>query len=126
MKNPIGWFEIYVDNLSRAKIFYETVFQVELTEFSNPNINETIQMKHFPFEMQAYGATGALVKMDGVSAGAGGTIIYFSSEDCAIEAARIENAGGAIQQAKTSIGEHGFIVLARDTESNIFGIHSMQ
>lgn len=25
MKNPIGWFEIYVDDLSRAKQFYESV-----------------------------------------------------------------------------------------------------
>ena len=27
MKNPIGWFEIYVDDLSRAKQFYESVFR---------------------------------------------------------------------------------------------------
>ncbi len=29
MKNPIGWFEIYVDDLSRAKQFYESVFNIQ-------------------------------------------------------------------------------------------------
>jgi predicted enzyme related to lactoylglutathione lyase len=26
MNNPVGWFEIYVDDMPRAKAFYETVF----------------------------------------------------------------------------------------------------
>jgi predicted enzyme related to lactoylglutathione lyase len=43
-----------------------------------------------------------------------------------IEQARIESAGGKIHQTKMSIGEHGHIVLAIDTEGNMFGIHSMQ
>lgn len=25
--NPVGWFEIYVQDMERAKKFYETVFQ---------------------------------------------------------------------------------------------------
>ena len=28
--NPVGWFEIYVQDASRAKIFYETVLQTKL------------------------------------------------------------------------------------------------
>lgn len=31
MLNPVGWFEIYVDDLQRAKTFYEKVFQIEMT-----------------------------------------------------------------------------------------------
>ncbi|MGZ3749502.1 MAG: VOC family protein, partial [Pseudobdellovibrionaceae bacterium] len=28
--NPVGWFEIYVQDLDRAKKFYESVFQLKL------------------------------------------------------------------------------------------------
>jgi hypothetical protein len=33
--NPVGWFEIYVQNMSRAKAFYEAVFQGQLTKLKN-------------------------------------------------------------------------------------------
>ena len=26
MNNPVGWFEIYVEDMDRAKAFYEAVF----------------------------------------------------------------------------------------------------
>ncbi|RZG43070.1 MULTISPECIES: VOC family protein [Acinetobacter] len=126
MINPVCWFEIYVNDLQRARIFYETVLNIKLTDFHNPDSSQDIQMKHFPFDMQLYGATGALVKMEGVLAGGNSTIVYFNSDDCAIEQARIESAGGKIHQTKMSIGEHGHIVLAIDTEGNMFGIHSMK
>ena len=126
MTNPVSWFEIYVNDLQRARIFYETVLNIKLTDFHNPDSSQDIQMKHFPFDMQLYGATGALVKMEGVLVGGNSTIVYFNSDDCSIEQARIENAGGKIHQAKMSIGQHGHIVLAIDTEGNMFGIHSMK
>lgn len=28
--NPVGWFEIYVKDMDRARKFYESVFQVSL------------------------------------------------------------------------------------------------
>jgi predicted enzyme related to lactoylglutathione lyase len=28
--NPVGWFEIYVQDMARAKTFYETVFGSKL------------------------------------------------------------------------------------------------
>jgi predicted enzyme related to lactoylglutathione lyase len=51
--------------------------------------------------------------------------VYFMSDDCAVEARRVEQAGGRIERDKQSIGEYGFIVLAVDTEGNMFGLHSM-
>lgn len=126
MKNPISWFEIYVDNIQRAKYFYESVLDIKLTDFNNPAISNEIQMKHFPFDMNGYGSTGALVQRKGISAGRNGSIVYFASKDCKIEEIKIEESGGSIYQTKTSIGEHGFTVLAIDTEGNLFGIHSMK
>ena len=120
MKNPVRWFELYVQDMARAKAFYENVFAIELTKIDSSEL----EMYGFPTDKDNYGATGALVKMDGYKP-APGTIIYFASEDCAIEEARVTPAGGKIQKPKTSIGPYGFISLFNDTEGNIVGIHSM-
>lgn len=125
MTNPVSWFEIYVDDMPRAKLFYETVFGTEFSQLSDPN-DQNMEMWAFQSDMSKYGATGTLVKMQGCSAGGGGTIVYFDSEDCSVEEARIEAAGGQVHQAKMSIGPHGHIVLGVDTEGNMFGIHSMK
>lgn len=126
MKNPVGWFEIYVNDITRAKQFYEAVFNIQLSELIPPSEGNSLQMWAFPSDMQVYGASGTLVQMSGVAAGGNSTLIYFSCEDCADEAARIGEAGGKIHESKTSIGEYGFIVLAFDTEGNMIGLHSMK
>ena len=123
VKNPVGWFEIYVDNLARAKKFYESVFEVTLEELGDPN-DENIKMLAFPSDMETYGATGALVKMEGLTAGGNSTLVYFSCDNCAIEESKVEGAGGIVQKPKMSIGEYGFITLATDSEGNMFGLHS--
>lgn len=119
--NPVVWFEIYVQNMDRAKAFYEAVFTTRLERLASPGV----ELWAFPMEMSAPGSAGALVKMEGVSSGGSGTIVYFSCADCAEEAARVIPAGGRIMKPKFSIGEHGFIALAFDTEDNVFGLHSM-
>jgi predicted enzyme related to lactoylglutathione lyase len=34
--NPVGWFEIYVQDMERAKRFYESVFQTKLERLDSP------------------------------------------------------------------------------------------
>lgn len=123
--NPVAWFEIYVDDLARAKQFYESVLSVNLDVLSDPN-DTSIEMLSFSSDMEKYGASGALVKMEGFKAGGNSTLIYFSCEDCAVEESKVEAAGGRIQKPKMSIGEYGFICLAIDSEGNMFGLHSMK
>lgn len=123
--NPIGWFEIYVDQMDRAKQFYESVLGVKLERLNDPT-DSGVQMWSFPSNMESYGAAGALVKMDGFGAGGNSTLVYFSCEDCAAEESRVAQAGGKVQQSKFSIGEYGFCVLAVDTEGNMFGLHSQR
>ena len=65
-------------------------------------------------------------KSDHGAPGIGGTIVYFNAEDCAVEAARVEGAGGQIARPKFSIGKFGFVSLCMDTEGNMFGIASMK
>ncbi|MBK8581968.1 MAG: VOC family protein [Flavobacteriales bacterium] len=124
-KNPVVWFEIYVDDMPRAKKFYETVLGLQLESMATPDtIEANMEMVSFPMVMDGDGAAGALVRMEGFKAGGGGTIVYFRSDDCATEEGRVEKAGGKIFQSKQSIAEFGFMVLAMDTEGNMFGIHS--
>lgn len=120
MSNPVGWFEIYVDDLPRAARFYEAVLQVKLRQLPSPGI----EMWAFPMDPQKEGASGALVHMPGLQAGGNSTIVYFNSEDCAVEAGRVVSAGGRIMKDKFAIGEYGFIALAYDTEGNVFGLYS--
>lgn len=120
--NPVMWFEIYVQDLQRAKTFYEAVFQAELSRLPNTEI----EMWAFPLARSTPGAGGSLIKVEGVPSGGNSTLVYFSCEDCAEEAGRVETAGGKLHKEKFSIGEYGFVALAYDTEGNLFGLHSAQ
>jgi uncharacterized protein len=108
--------------MDRAKKFYESVFQVKLDRLNNPEI----EMWSFPMSMERWGASGALVKMEGFPSGGNSTLVYFSCADCAIESERVKAFGGQVQREKTSIGEYGFISLVYDTEGNMFGLHSIR
>jgi uncharacterized protein len=122
-KTNLGcWFEIYVQDMNRAKAFYESVFQITLQRLNNPEV----ELWGFPMEMGKWGAGGALVKMEGFASGGNSTIIYFSCEDCAVEQARVVAAGGKIEREKWSIGEYGFIALVLDCEGTMIGLHSLQ
>ena len=128
--NPVVWFEIYVQDMERAKAFYEAVLTVKLEKMPAPTAEcEDMEMWSFPSDKDTaqttYGACGMLVKMAGVPSGCGGTLVYFASEDCAVQATRAAENGGSIFKEKFSIGEHGFIALAYDTEGNMIGFHSM-
>lgn len=120
--NPVCWFEIYVQDMPRAKAFYEGVLAVKLEKLDTPDID----MWAFGMDDKTVGSGGALVKMEGCASGGNSTLVYFASEDCAIEEARVERFGGKIQTPKMSIGQYGFITLAIDTEGNMFGIYSQK
>jgi predicted enzyme related to lactoylglutathione lyase len=124
--HPVGWFEIYVQDLARAKAFYENVFQVALEKLPNPDPD--LQMWVFPGmgQMDRPGCNGALCQMKNKNPGAGGTLIYFLCEDCAVEASRAASHGGRVHMEKMSIGQYGHIALIYDTEGNLIGLHSMK
>ena len=123
--NPVNWFEIYVKDTARAKTFYQAVLGTPLKRLDAPGPGVT-EMWMFPSQEKASGATGALVKMEGGPSGGNSVIVYFSCDDCAIEAQRVPAAGGRIIKDKFAIGAYGFIALVTDTEDNIIGLHSMQ
>ena len=127
--NPVGWFEIYVQDMPRAKSFYEAVLGYPLQKLNTSEAaaeHPDMEMWAFPAEMNNPGAAGSLVRMAGCPSGGGGTLVYFACEDCAVQAARVAPNGGHIHREKVSIGPFGFIALATDTEGNMFGLHSMK
>lgn len=121
--NAIGWFDIYVTDLPRAVAFYEKVLQKKMESIGDPT-GET-QMMAFVTDMGTYGAGGALVKSQHGRPGVGGSLVYFSVENCANEEARVASAGGQVIRPKFSIGEFGWVSLCMDTEGNMFGLSSM-
>ena len=119
-RNPVGWFEIYVQDMARAKAFYGAVFDVPFTRLESP-----IELWAFPMQPNALGAAGALAKIEGCGSGDNSVIVYFTCDDCGARAARAIEAGGQIHKAKMSIGQYGYIALVIDSEGNMIGLHSM-
>lgn len=124
-QNPVGWFEIYVRDMPRAKAFYEKTLGVTLSKLKQSG-ESLDDMWAFPMQQGGNGAAGALARMEGAPIGAGGTIVYFVCKDCAETAKQAEQAGGKIMKDKFSIGDYGNIALVTDPDGNIIGLHSMK
>ena len=124
-KNPFTWVEIYVADMKRAQQFYETILDIQMAELPMPEEMGEMQMLSFPWAEGERNISGALVKMDNMNPGTGGTLVYFACENCATEESRVEKAGGKVLQPKMPIGEYGFCSLVMDTEGNTIGLHSM-
>lgn len=120
--NLVGWFEIPVTDMDRAKAFYDKVF----------NINIQVQdfggtlMGWFPFAEDKSGAPGSLVKNNAYEpSNTQGVLIYFSSEDVTNELNKVEIAGGKLVQPKTQISpDIGYMALFIDSEGNRIALHS--
>ncbi len=120
--NPMGWFEIPVTEVARAKKFYEEVLSLRLEEHQMG----ALQMAWFPMKKDGIGASGSLVKGDGYVPSAEGVLIYFSAPDLDAAASRARESGGKVITDRTSIGEYGFIAVIQDTEGNRIGLHSRE
>ena len=117
----VGWFEIPVNDMHRAKTFYEAVFKVEIRDVDFGGL----KMGWCPDNNGAYGATGTLIKQESYIPSQEGTLIYFMSENVEDELDRVEVAGGKIYQPKTKISdEHGFMGVFIDSEGNRLALHS--
>jgi uncharacterized protein len=118
--NPVGWFDLNVANLERAKKFYEKVFKLKL----NDAPIEWGKQSFFPFSPESHDISGALVEKANFVPSNNNTVIYFETEDNLEEEQRIDAAGGKVVQPKMNIGEFGFISIFIDTEGNTLGLHS--
>ncbi|KQC28821.1 VOC family protein [Flagellimonas eckloniae] len=122
-QNMVGWFEIPVSDMERAKTFYEKVFQIKIQV---QDLGGT-QMGWFPWAEGKNGAAGSLIlQPDWYKPSAtDGVLVYFASTDVQIELDLIEAAGGKILKPKTQISpDVGYMGLFLDTEGNRIALHS--
>lgn len=117
--NPVNWFEIPTNDLSRAKKFYESVLSVEIAETEmGPN-----KMGWFPMEMGAAGAAGTLIQGEGYKPSHEGSLVYLHVDAIDPTLELISNSGGKVLAPRMSIGEHGFVAHFEDTEGNRVALH---
>ena len=124
--NMVGWFEIPVTDINRAKVFYESVFDVEINV---QNFGGEI-MGWFPFseDPDAKGAAGSLIQqVEHYKPSKEGVLIYFSCADLSNELRKVEDAGGRVIKAKTLISHDiGYMGLFLDSEGNRIALHSRE
>lgn len=114
------WFEIPVEDMQRAKTFYDSIFGIDIAVMDFGGFHMGI------FPHHQIGA--ALCKGDAYKPSQDGLLVYFNANpDLATVLARIEAAGGKIIRDKTIISpEHGHMALFIDSEGNRLALHSME
>jgi len=121
--NSLNWFEIPALDITRAKKFYETIFNISMMDM--PEMMG-MKMAGFPAEMGSGKANGALAQSPMHKPSQDGVVIYLNANpdiDAVIN--RIEGAGGKILMPKTAIGKDiGSMAFFADTEGNKLGLHA--
>lgn len=119
----VGWFEIPVTDMQRAKTFYEAVFgiQIEIHQMGE------LEMGWFPFVSEGPGAGGSLVRHEEFyhPSDSHGTLVYINCPDVKDSLERVLKAGGNVLQEKKLIAEgYGYMGLFVDSEGNRVALHS--
>jgi uncharacterized protein len=119
--SALNWFEIPVDNLSRAAMFYETVLNQAL-EHKSMGCEEMAVFQH----ERSAGTGGCLVKSGTLKPTDQGSIVYLNAGkdlDGALE--RVWNGGGRVALPKTALpGDMGYYAHIIDSEGNRVGLHA--
>jgi len=121
--NALNWFEIPAKDITRAKKFYESVFNVKMEDM--PEMMG-MKMTSFPAEMGNGKVSGALVQSQMHNPSADGSVIYLNANP-AIQTVieRIEKSGGKVVMPKTQISpEIGYMAFFVDSEGNKVGLHA--
>jgi len=116
--NPVVYFEIPVNNIERAMIFYSEVFNFS---FKTENI-DNYEMALFPFIQDNSGISGALAKGDVYKPTKDGVIIYFITEDIEKTLKLATSFGGQILYPIMNNGI-GFVAEFEDTEGNRIALY---
>lgn len=119
--NPVGWFELPVNDMDRAMAFYKAV--LEVASFERHDMGP-LDMAFFPADMKAYGTGGSLVKGPSYVPSYDGTMVYFSTQDIEGTLERVTAQGGKVITAKMSIGEYGWVGHFEDSEGNRVALHT--
>ena len=119
----VAWFEIPVQDMDRAKTFYETVFDIDIQVVDMG----VLKMGWLPNDPNQPGANGSLVLHPEFyfPDEQKGSLIYFSSSDLSVELGRVADAGGKVLIDKRQISpDTGYMGVFIDTEGNRIALHS--
>jgi predicted enzyme related to lactoylglutathione lyase len=121
--NALNWFEIPAKDITRAKKFYESVFNVKMEDM--PEMMG-MKMTSFPTEMGNGKVSGALVQSQMHNPSTDGAVVYLNANP-AIQTVieRVEKSGGKVVMPKTQISpEVGYMAFFVDSEGNKVGLHA--
>jgi predicted enzyme related to lactoylglutathione lyase len=120
--NILNWFEISVNDIARAKKFYETIFATKMEETEMMGM----KMAFFPTDVMNGKVSGGLVQGPMHKPSADGAKIYFNGNpDLDVALSKIEAAGGKVTMPKTKITDDiGYMAFFIDTEGNGIALHS--
>jgi predicted enzyme related to lactoylglutathione lyase len=119
-QDMISWFEIPVSDFDRARKFYETIFDIEMTVTEM----QGYKMAFFPnFEGRI---SGAICYGEGYIPSGAGSLLYLNANpDVNLVLDRATAAGGRIIVPKTMVSaDSGFYAFLVDTEGNRIALHS--
>lgn len=124
MSNRVVHFEIYADDVNRAKMFYETAFDWKVTKWQGPTDYWLITTG----DKQEPGIDGGLMKRMGPPPAGENPITAYvctigvDSVDKTVDV--VTKAGGKVALPKTSVPGIGWLAYVTDTEGNILGLMS--
>lgn len=123
-KNAINWFEIPVTQFERAKTFYSTILEIEITEMQLGGD----RLGLLAYDGEGGGVGGAIVEGLDYVPSQRGCLIYLSCGDDLNDVLnRVVDAGGRIERDKTPVSyeaDLGYHAIFIDTEGNRIGLHS--
>lgn len=122
LNSALGWFEIPVTDMPRAKRFYERILDIQMTEL---NLNESFSMTLFPVASGTVG--GALCKSENVYLPSKTGIVIYLNADPDLQQAldKVEPAGGKVLKGKTHVSDaFGYMAFIEDTEGNRLALQS--
>ena len=127
--NALTWFEIPVENMQRARKFYETILDIKMETMGKDTPEEqTIFFPRKPDTIMALSGilSGALVKSARIKPGQDGPLIYLNANP-SIQTVidKIEPAGGKLIAPKIKIPA-GLIAVFLDTEGNKMALHAAE
>ena len=120
--NALNWFEIPATDITRAKKFYETIFNTEMQDMGE---NMGMKMVSFPVDMTTK-VSGGLTQSAMHKPSQDGAVVYLNANP-SIQTVldRIDTAGGKVVMPRTEISpEIGVMAFFIDSEGNKVGLHA--
>ena len=117
--NPVGYFEIPVTDINRAKAFYSALLGVD---FEDIEIHGN-KMALFPFDKNKKHISGALAQGEIYKPSLTGSLIYFSVDDIDDVLKKATFLKAEILFPKTVADNWGYVAEIKDSEGNRIALH---